>query len=287
MNKIAITLLILVAAALAGVGMSFAVDKNISEYDHEVNVGNFHGIDASISVEVEYTRGPLSPVRIVTTEQLMPYVVAEVNGGVLKLGMKKEYTRKHKVRWKDDKVKIYVTAPDVRSFSASTSADIVCLSALSGIDKLTVEASTSGDVKLGRVSAGSAVIDASTNGDVNIEKLDARSVKAEASTSGDISIESVTASTVDLGAYTSGDFKAGNLNCDKMTASVATNGDMELKGRAGNLTVEAATGGDFDGAKLRVEDAYATASVGGSATVNAVRCNSKNNMGGSVKNVYK
>lgn len=300
MNKIAAALLVLVAAAIAGVGISFAVENNLmsdsssekgslAEYVHTVKTGDFHSIDASMSVDVEYTRGALAPVKVVTGESVLPYVTVEVKRGVLELGMKKEYTqRRRKLFGKDAKVKIYVTAPNVNSFSASTSADITCKSALTGLDKLTVEASTSGNVKLGRVSANSVKLEATTSGDVKIEKLEvADRIYAGASTSGDVSVSSIAAKNLEIDAATSGDFSCNGLNCNKLVVSVNTNSDVDVEGTAVTLAVDAATGGDFNGGKLRVQDATATASTGGSATVNAVLCNSKSDSGGSVKNRYK
>ncbi len=299
MNKVALTLLVLVTVAIAGVGISFAVEKNfkgdsgsgkgtLTEYAHTVTTGDFKGIDASLSVDVEYTRGRLSPVKVVASERVLPYVTVEVKKGVLKVGMKNEYTRERKkFPGKNEKVKVYVTAPDVCSFSASTSADIVCKSALTGLNKLNVNASTSGDVKLGHVGAEVVELNASTSGDVKIEKIEAtEKVSAGVSTSGDVAVGSIAAKSVVIDAATSGDFSCKNLSCDMMDVSVNTSSDVDVAGTAVKLGVSADTSGDFNGGKLLVQDATVKASTGGSATVNAVRCNSKTSSGGSVKNKY-
>ena len=298
MNKVVLTLLVLVAAAIAGVGISFAVENsflsdrdykngNGTVYAHTVATGDFHSIDASMSVDVEYTCGALAPVKVVASERVLPYVTVEVKSGVLRVGMKKEYMQERKKKFgKEDKVRVYVTAPAVRSFSASTSADIVCKSDLAGIDKLTVNASTSGDVKLKSVGAKSATLDACTSGDIEIDRLEgAGAVKAVAATSGDVAVRSMAVKSLIISCSTSGDFSCKNISCDSLEADVSTSGDVVVAGTAGTLKAEANTSGDFNGGKLLVENATAMA-TGGSVTVNAVRCNAKTSSGGTVKNKY-
>ena len=77
MNKITVSLLVLLSLALAGVGASFALQAssypmssgkgNPTEYTRDVNVGNFNAIDASISIDVHYTPSQKTSVRIVAT----------------------------------------------------------------------------------------------------------------------------------------------------------------------------------------------------------------------------
>lgn len=297
MNKIAVTLVILLALAIAGVGASFALqastgyadsdNTDLTEYTHEVKVGDFNAIDASISIDVYYTPGQKTSVKVVTTERLMQYVRASVSDGTLKLTMSREYSNGNKLRRKGDKVKVYVTAPSVNSFIASTSADIKCSAPLTGMKKIRVEASTSGDVSLENVQADEAVLEASTSGDIDISVLMVSSLKADASTSGDISLDKLVADKASVSASTSGDMECEKVNVKNLNASVSTSSEVEMKGRAGKIIVKVETGGSFEGAGLVSQEADVNASVGGSADVNAVRCNASSSVGGSVKNHYR
>lgn len=298
MNKITVTLLVLLSLALAGVGASFALQAssypmssgkgNPTEYTRDVNVGNFNAIDASISIDVHYTPSQKTSVRIVATERLLQYVEARVNSGTLTLTMSKEYVNgNNKLRRKGDKVTVYVTAPQISSFTASTSADIKCSVPLTGIKKLKVDASTSGDISLGSVQADEAVVYASTSGDVDIKSLEVKSLKADASTSGDIGIDRLKADVVSADASTSGDLEIEYARIVSLNSSASTSGEVKIDGQAKGIKVKVETGGDFKGSDLISQDAEVDASVGGSAYVNAVRCNASSSVGGSVKNYYR
>ena len=292
MNKIAITLVVLLTLAIAGVGVSFALQassypnvsgsRDLTEYTHEVKTGSFNSIDASISIDVYYTPGSKTSVKIVTTERLLKYVEAGVSSGTLNLTMSKEYANGNNgLRRKGDKVKVYVTAPQVNSFIASTSADIKCSSPITGIKKLKVDASTSGEISLSRVQATDAVVYASTSGEVDIESLESNMFKANASTSGEIDIDNLVADKVSADASTSGDVNTAALN-----ASASTSGEVKMEGKAKEIKVDVATAGEFNGSKLISQEAEVNASLGGTAYVNAVRCNASNSLGGSVKNYF-
>lgn len=297
MNKIAITLVALLTLAIAGVGVSFALQassypdvsgsRDLTEYTHEVKTGSFNAIDASISIDVYYTPGSKTSVKIVTTERLLKYVEAGVSSGTLNLTMSKEYANGNNgLRRKGDKVKVYVTAPQVNSFIASTSADIKCSSPITGIKKLKVDASTSGEISLSRLQATDAVVYASTSGEVDIESLESNMFKANASTSGEIDIDNLVADKVSADASTSGDVKVDCVNTAALNASASTSGEVKMEGKAKEIKVDVATAGEFNGSKLISQEAEVNASLGGTAYVNAVRCNASNSLGGSVKNYF-
>ena len=77
------------------------------------------------------------------------------------------------------------------------------------------------------------------------------------------------------------------VNVKNLNASVSTSSEVEMKGVAGKITVKVETGGSFEGAGLVSQEADVNASVGGSADVNAVRCNASSSVGGNVKNHYR
>lgn len=293
MNKIAVVLSVLIFCVCAGaLSTAYAIKaagdtSELNTYSSKVSVSDFDAIDASLSIDVYYTPGAKKPVSISAEERVLPYVKVSVSGRTLELTMDKKYANDNtgKIRRKNDKIKIYVTAPEVKSFDASTSATIICDGELNGIDKLTAVASTSGDVKLGRVNASSAKIDASTSGDVRIDALVlSGNADMDASTSGDVVIGKLVASAVTANASTSGDVTVKDANVKSLNADCSTSGDVSVSGRGSCLNVECSTGGDFNGRNFQVEDATAGASLGSEAKVNAVRCNSRTSLGGSVSN---
>lgn len=289
LTTVIVALIVIVCAGVAGTAYALkAVDNAdaMRNYSNVVDVKDFTGISAANAIDVFYTQGAKSPVKIVATERLLQYVEVSVSNGTLELRMSEKYNdSSNKLRRKGDKVQIYVSAPSVSRFDANTAATINCTGNLKVSGKLHAIASTSGDLKLGVVEAESADVDGSTSGDVVMESLSLTGdALLDASTSGDVTLKKMQARKVKAVASTSGDVTLGDATIYSLTAESSTSGDVTVKGRGTTLDVDCSTGGDFNGKDFVVEDATVQASVGGDAYVNAVRCNASTSLGGSVKN---
>ena len=209
----------------------------------KVNVGSFEGISTSSSVDVIYTQtsGGQS-VEIYAPDNLIDYIYARVEDGILKVGFKSP--RNNFSISGSHKKEVRVSAPAVKSLQASSSGDVIIKNGLKA-DKLTLKASSSGDVVGGNISCEDLSASASSSGDVILEKVTCTNLSATASSSGDVEIKSLTATNVAAKSSSSGDVILKDGTCTNATYSASSSGDVEAKGlKAVNVVATASSSGD-------------------------------------------
>ena len=164
------------------------------------NVGSFDKVAVSGSFDVYLEKGKEGQMDIKIEDNLLPYLVTEVNGGKLKIKWKKGTnisTRKGVV--------ITVQFKDINEVSLSGSGDII------GKDKINAdhfETSVSG------------------SGDIELEVF-SNSLKAAVAGSGDVVLKGST-KTFEAAVAGSGDISAYNLKSDKADVKVSGSGDIEV-----------------------------------------------------------
>lgn len=211
----------------------------------KVNVGSFNAISTSSSVDVIYTQSSGSQnVEIYAPDNLVDYIDVRVEGGVLKVGFKSpknnfSITGKHKKE-------VRVSAPAVNSLKASSSGDIIIKNGLKTNGKVTVKASSSGDVTGGTISCDDFAATANSSGDVVLEKVSCTNFSADASSSGDVSIKNLNAVNVSADASSSGDVILAGT-CENASYRASSSGDVKAKGmKAVNVTASASSSGDVE-----------------------------------------
>lgn len=211
----------------------------------KVNVGSFNAISTSSSVDVIYTQSSGGQhVEIYAPDNLVDYIDVRVEGGVLKVGFKSpgnnfSINGKHKKE-------VRVSAPAVNSLKASSSGDIIIKNGLKTNGKVTVKASSSGDVTGGAVSCDDFVATANSSGDVVLEKVSCTNFSADASSSGDVSIKNLNAANVSADASSSGDVVLVG-SCENASYRASSSGDVKAKGmKAVNVAASASSSGDVE-----------------------------------------
>lgn len=209
----------------------------------KVNVGSFEGISTSSSVDVIYTQTSGSQsVEIYAPSNLIDYIYARVEDGILKVGFKSP--RNNFSISGSHKKEVRVSAPAVKSLQASSSGDIIIKNGLKA-DKLTLKASSSGDVVGGNISCEDLSASASSSGDVILQKVTCTNLSATASSSGDVEIKSLKATNVAAKSSSSGDVILKDGTCTNATYSASSSGDVEAKGlKAVNVVATASSSGD-------------------------------------------
>lgn len=76
--------------------------------------GNFHKIDCSGTFHVFLTQGNETQVKVETDENLLPYVITEVNGNTLDLKIKKDISVNP-----SKSIKVYITLPELDALNVS------------------------------------------------------------------------------------------------------------------------------------------------------------------------
>jgi len=164
------------------------------------NVGSFEKIGISGAFDIYLVKGNEGELDIKIEDNLLPYLITEVDGGKLKIKWKKGTsisTRKGVV--------ITVQFNNINAVALSGSGDVI---SKSRIDTDHFETSVSG------------------SGDMDLEVF-SNSLKASVSGSGDVVLKGATKKFVAAVAG-SGDISAKNLNADKAEVKVSGSGDIEL-----------------------------------------------------------
>ncbi len=153
------------------------------------NVGDFHGLKSGGSIDIEIKNGDTYSISVEDDDNLLPYIVTEVNDGIL------EVYYKSNTSINEDHAKVYVTAPSLDKIVAAGSSDIIANDILKNTKNIDMKVSGSGSIK---------------------GEVDAPSVNLSIFGSGDIEL---TGRTKDFDGKVSG---SGDLNCGKLQSENAT-----------------------------------------------------------------
>lgn len=227
--------------------------------------GNIVTVEAHSGLDVIYTQQSGDAfVEVYAPDNLMPYIVVQKNGDLLRVSLKPgcRITGKHNTQ-------IRVFAPEVTSFAASSSADIYLAKGLSTKKGVSLKASSSGDVVANEnLTCGSLSLKASSSGDVKLKGIACAGAEIGASSSGDIEITSITCSDFSAAASSSGDVVVGEANCkSKVSADVSSAGGVKFeKGNAKDASYQASSGAQINAEGLHALNVVARASSGGSVS---------------------
>ncbi|MGL5937874.1 MAG: GIN domain-containing protein [Phocaeicola sp.] len=212
-----------------------------------VTVESFHGISASSAVDVVYTQSSgAQEIEIYTTPKLMDDVEVVVEDGVLKVGLKRKLTGlSFFVKHEDDPLEVRITAPAVNKLDASSSGDLKLVNGLNVSGKLSISASSAGDIKGGDIVCDELVVMSSSSGDVELERVTSPSVFVLGSSSGDIELKRLKATNVIAKSESSSDVELSGL-CESATFKSSSSGDLDAKGlKALNVNASANSSGDI------------------------------------------
>ena len=179
--------------------------------------GDFTGISASNAIDVEVRVGAPQEVLVEADDNIVKYIVTTVSGDILKI------TMEDNTSISNSHMKVYVTAPSIKSLKASSSADIVVKGGLKSDGKLTFHASSSGSISA---------------------TLDAPEVEAEASSSAEIEITGKTKKyTADVSS--SANIKSANLLSENTWVSAGSSGNASVFASV-SLKAKASSSGDIE-----------------------------------------
>lgn len=193
---IAATLLVSSCNVINGTG----VTGNGNIRTEKRSPGNFNAVKTSGSIDVEINNGNAYSVAVENDDNLLQYVVTEVNDGTLNVRYKEGYSIN------DDHAKVYVTAPSLDKLSISGSGDITTQGVLKNSRQIEMHVSGSGDIKA---------------------QVDAPAIDISVSGSGNVSL---TGRTKDFSSDVtgSGDINCGGLESENATVKVAGSGNVHI-----------------------------------------------------------
>ena len=251
--------------AVTATDMSIPSDARITGSGNiitrRVNIADFSRIETSRAVHLVVEKRSGREAIIEADDNIMPYVIVEVDGGCLNVGIDDDIKSLNNVTVK-------VTVPSDGNISAisASSASRVTVETEIKSPKLMLDASSAANINITKSDVGTCSIDASSA--ANVEGA----IKAD-----NCVIDMSSASDVNVALLA--------VRCD-VTASSASS--ATLSGEAGDIDLSASSAAKIDAMDLNARNAAADASSGGSIKVTCMKSIDANaSSGGSVKYAAK
>ncbi len=229
-NKLIISLL----AILIGVNIFAGNPKT----DREVRkVSKFNSISIGSGLDAYITQGDGNSVEVEASKNLIHRIITEVKGETLHVYVKGNF------RWNNKDVrKIYITAPNYKTISASGGADIHGNTPIKG-ELMILKSSGGADIYLS-VNTKTLKLSCSGGADILVEGT-AELLSASASGGADINAKKLKAKHVDVSASGGGD--ADVYASESLTAKASGGGDVNYIGSPKDKNISESGGGDVSG----------------------------------------
>ncbi len=206
---------------IATFALSVICEAQVSE---NRTVSDFTKIHTSTGVNVYYTQSSEKSIRVETDDkEKLNRIKTVVSGGTLKIHVKSV-----RGKWGEDdtfkKLKIYVAAPDVKTFEADSGSSITLENGVTSNSKIGVDISSGSSIK-GDISAKNIDIEADSGSSFK-GKITATSVNVELDSGSSVSVsgkaDSVTIEADSAGNFSGKDFVVKSAVIEADSASSVT-----------------------------------------------------------------
>ena len=185
-------------------------------------VGNFSGIIASSSIEIEVKIGPVADVQVEADDNIIKHIITSVSDGILRI----KTQNLHNIS--NAHIKVYITTPVLENITASASATVKVLDLIKDNNKLSFKASSSADIEA-EVDAPEVEAEANSSGSVTL-KGRTKNYKAKASSSGDINSAELLSENTEVSASSSG---SADVHASvSLLANASSSGSIDYYGTA-------------------------------------------------------
>lgn len=251
--------------AVTATDMSIPSDARITGSGNiitrRVNIADFSRIETSRAVHLVVEKRSGREAIIEADDNIMPYVIVEVDGGCLNVGIDDDIKSLNNVTVK-------VTVPSDGNISAisASSASKVTVQAEIKTPKLMLDTSSAANINITKSDVGTCSIDASSA--ANVEGA----IKAD-----NCVIDMSSASDVNVALLA--------VKCDVTATSAAS---ATLSGEAGDIEITVSSAAKVDAMDLNARNADVSASSGGSIKITCMKSiDASASSGGSVKYAAK
>lgn len=197
------------------------------------DLSGFTGVKTGTSIDIYLTQGDKFEVVVEADDNLIEYIITDVDNGVLKV-----YFDRVNVREAKKKV-VHVTMKEIDYISASSAGDVFGQTPVKA-DDLKIRTSSAGDVKL-EVYAKSLDLSTSSSGDITLSG-EADYMKASTSSAGDIKAFELTVKEADVTASSAGDVKI--TVTERLNARASSAGDVQYRGNPAKVDARSSSAGD-------------------------------------------
>lgn len=222
--KILLTAFVFVAAFTSCINplkKTITGSGNVTSSDR--SLGSFTEIKCSGSYNVQVTQGSPGSIKIETDDNLLPYILTEINGNELHIYTKDDVNLKP-----SNKIKLIITTDKVEAFSLSGSGDVATTNKLTGADHLDLDISGTGTMHFD-VNTPTIHSNISGTGDIYLTG-ETRNSKIEIAGSGNYHAEDLKAENASVHIAGSGDAR---LFADStLDINIAGVGNVYYKGNA-------------------------------------------------------
>lgn len=251
--------------AVTATDMSIPSDARITGSGNiitrRVNIADFSRIETSRAVHLVVEKRSGREAIIEADDNIMPYVIVEVDGGCLTVSIDNE------IKSLND-VTVKVTVPSDGNISAisASSASKVTVQAEIKTPKLMLDASSAANINITKSDVGTCSIDASSA--ANVEGA----IKADNC-------------VIDMSSASDANVALLAVKCDVTATSAAS---ATLSGEAGDIEITVSSAAKVDAMDLNARNADVSASSGGSIKITCMKSiDASASSGGSVKYAAK
>ncbi len=200
------------------------ISGNGNVHSEKRDISNFHGVRTSGSIDVEIKGGDGYSLSVEDDENLLPYIVTEVNDGILNIHYKNGYNISN------DHAKIYVSSPSLDKIITSGSGDIIGNGTIKSSSQIEFNLSGSGDVEA-QADAPSIKVTGSGSGNIKLAGR-TKDFDCRVSGSGDVNCAALQSENANITISGSGD--AHVFASVHLTASTSGSGDIFYLGNPPN-----------------------------------------------------
>ncbi len=248
--------------------------------DDRNNLQGFDKIKVSNTIKVELEQSLDFDVEVEADDNILPYIITEVSNGTLHIYLDNVSVKNPK------KLHVYVKMPDITGLKATSSAEIKADRVIKTND-LVIQATSTGDILLGKIKGKSVDIDASSSADIKIDEIFVDTFIANASStadifidyiesdkavldagsSADIEIEKIQTMSCNIDSSSTADVEVGAIDTNKIAIDAGSSADVLIAGKTNDLIVRANSSATVDARNLSAKNVDVAASSSGAAMV--------------------
>lgn len=216
----------------------------------------FIDLQVSGNIEVYYTPGSTTTLKIVAPQDVMPNVRATVEKEALKL---------EAPNMGNATIKAYLTSPVLSSMIASGNSEIKVEKPMTPANGLTIAMVGDSEIKLAQVYTTRLVANVSDNCELSIGVAGVDKCTVTAAGNAEVEIKDVNSNELNITASGNSDVECKHIGVSTLSVSASGNCEIELEGKAPRVTMTASGNATIDAYSLGANTGTATAS--GEATI--------------------
>ena len=215
---------------------------DFSNCDSETRqVKSFNTINNESPIDIILVQSDEQSVIVEGDEPYFEKIHTDVSNGRLTIKMDKGNYRNVRLR-------IRISCPDIRSINMAGSADLTCESDIITDETISISLAGSGDISTMDINSAQLNVSVAGSGDITIEGVETGASSFSVAGSGDLKIDKLVATDATINIAGSGDIniKRAVIN-DETDIKIAGSGDVKINGSTDKVSVSIVGSGDVSG----------------------------------------